>query len=85
MVSRLGLASVALVSGPNDIRQATISVVNALSCDHHSGFARAIGFDGILLLLFLVAIPIAVAALGVIYVRAMSWLFDVIVGPFLLR
>ncbi|HJN12702.1 MAG: hypothetical protein QGH33_19980 [Pirellulaceae bacterium] len=50
-----------------------------------AGFARAIGFDGILLLLFLVAIPIAVAALGVIYVRAMSWLFDVIVGPFLLR
>ncbi|MDP6718391.1 MAG: hypothetical protein QGF59_07075 [Pirellulaceae bacterium] len=50
-----------------------------------AGIARAIGFDGILLLLFLVAIPIVVAALGVIYVRAMSWLFDVIVGPFLLR
>ena len=50
-----------------------------------ASLARAIGVDGILLLLFLAAIPILIVALGIIYVRAASWLFDVICGPFLLR
>lgn len=50
-----------------------------------ASLARAIGVDEILLLLFLAAIPILIVALGMIYVRAMSWLFDVVFGPFLLR
>ena len=46
---------------------------------------RAIGVEGITLLLFLIALPFVVALIAFVYVRTMSWLFDVIVGPILLR
>ena len=48
------------------------------------GLLHAAGVEGMLVLLFLAAIPVVLALLAVSYVRVMSLLFDVIIGPFLL-
>jgi hypothetical protein len=50
-----------------------------------AGLNRAIGVDGILLLLVLIAFPFVIGLIAVIYFRTLSWLFDLILGPFLTR
>jgi len=49
------------------------------------GLFRALGPDGVLLLLFLASLPFLIVLIAVAYIRGMSWLFDVVFGPFLLR
>jgi hypothetical protein len=44
------------------------------------GLLHAAGVEGMIVLLFLAAIPL----IAVVYVRVMSFLFDAIIGPFLL-
>lgn len=49
------------------------------------GFLRAFGLEGVLALILLTALPLVVVAVALTYVRVMSWLFDMIVGPFFPR
>ena len=63
-------------------RLATLfQVTTGVAC--FCGLLHAAGVDGMLVLLLLAAIPFFAALLATIYVRVMSFLFDVIIGPFL--
>ena len=46
---------------------------------------RAVGIEGILFHFCLALIPVLLVVLAWAYIRVMSWLFDVVVGPFFLR
>jgi hypothetical protein len=64
-------------------RLATLfQVTTGIAC--FCGLLHAAGVEGMLVLLFLAAIPFVLALVAVTYVRVMSFLFDEIIGPFLL-
>ncbi len=58
-------------------------VTNVVACV--CGFLHAAGVDGMLILTAFASIPFLAWLIAAIYVRVMSFVFDVVIGPFLLR